>query len=102
MIIHDFYVPGIAVTPSETDSPLIVDANAVSARPIAFQAFQAVSGRTPKVVNRNGRIHGMQFRLGPLLNRSWQAFNGKPHKNGGCPFIGKAPDHGRSVPYSGT
>ncbi|HEX4293801.1 MAG TPA: hypothetical protein VHZ29_06685 [Rhizomicrobium sp.] len=77
MIIHDFHVPGIAVTPPEIDSPLIVDTNAVSARPIAFQAFQAVSRPAPKVINRNGCIHG---------------------KNGGRPLIGKASDHGKSVP----
>jgi hypothetical protein len=98
MIIHDFHIPGVAITPSEADPPLVVDANAISARTIAFQAFEAVSRWTPKVVNRNGRIHGMQFCLGPLLNRRWQAFNGMPHKNGGCPFVGKAPDHGKSVP----
>jgi hypothetical protein len=39
MIIHDFHIPSVAITPSEANPPLIVDANAVSAHPIAFQAF---------------------------------------------------------------
>ena len=45
MIVHDFDVLRVAVLPTETNSPLIIHSNAVLALAIAFQRFEAVSGR---------------------------------------------------------
>lgn len=35
MVINDFYVIGVPVTPDKADSPLVVDPNAVLALPVA-------------------------------------------------------------------
>jgi len=36
MIIADFHLMRVTVSPSETDAPLIIDPNAVPAFPVAF------------------------------------------------------------------
>jgi hypothetical protein len=56
MIVHDLDVVRVGILPPKTDSPLIVDANAVLPGAIAFQLFQTIAGRAPQVVKRLGRI----------------------------------------------
>jgi hypothetical protein len=43
VVIGDFDVVGIAIFPVKTDSPLIVNSDAVLAFPIAMQPFQAIA-----------------------------------------------------------
>jgi hypothetical protein len=45
VIINYLYVVGITVVPTKTESPLVVDANAVLALSVGSQEFQPVSGR---------------------------------------------------------
>jgi len=42
VVIHDLHHFGITIPPSETDTPLAVDANTVLTSPVAFQRFQSV------------------------------------------------------------
>ena len=49
MIIHDLNVISIAITPDEADAPLVIDANAMHPRTVAFQKFELVSGWHPKI-----------------------------------------------------
>jgi len=44
------------VRPAKTDSPLVVDAYAVLSFPIAFQSFQPIPGRNPKMIERTRLI----------------------------------------------
>lgn len=50
MIIHYLDVMGIAVTPRETDAPLVVDPNAVHPGAVAPQQLKSVSGRPAEVL----------------------------------------------------
>lgn len=44
MIIHDGDLLRSADRPLENDSPLVIDADGMEARKIAFEGFQAVAG----------------------------------------------------------
>ncbi len=64
--LHDVCIPTF---PAKTDSPLVVDANAVLSRSITCQLLEAISGRHAQVVERSGRV-----KLGKLAQRD--AVNG--------------------------
>jgi hypothetical protein len=53
MIVGDFDIKSIPVSPSETDSPLVVDSNAVLPRTIAFQSLQPITGRNLQIRQYN-------------------------------------------------
>ena len=61
MIIHDFDVVRIRILPPKADSPLIVDADTVLPRAIAFQLLKSVAWRDAEVVECLGGIHGNQL-----------------------------------------
>jgi len=56
MVIDNRHIVGVAVTPSETDPPLVVDADAVLPGSIAAQFLEAVSGRDAKIVESLRRV----------------------------------------------
>jgi hypothetical protein len=56
MVIDDFDVFGAAVRPSEADSPLVVDANAVLSLPVSPQGLQPVSRRNPQIAEAAGNL----------------------------------------------
>ena len=45
MVIHDFYFPGIFIMPNETNSPLIINSDAMLTFSVATHLFQPVTGR---------------------------------------------------------
>ena len=49
MIVDDFHVVGISVSPSEADAPLVVDTDAELPGAIALQRFQPVGRRGAQV-----------------------------------------------------
>jgi len=61
MIIHDFNIGHIASFPSEADSPLIVDTNAVLPLPVAFQRFKLIAGRLSEILKGSGTIQIEEF-----------------------------------------
>ena len=44
MVIHNFYVMRVFALPAETNAPLVIDADAVLTRAVAFESFKAVAG----------------------------------------------------------
>jgi hypothetical protein len=50
VVIHDFDVFRSGRRPTKTQTPLFVDADAVLARPIAFQSLKTITRRNPQVV----------------------------------------------------
>ena len=50
VIINDLDIVSIVLAPYKTDSPLIIDADAVLALAVAAQFFQMVAGRNPQVL----------------------------------------------------
>ncbi len=56
MVVHDFNVMRITVTPGDANAPLIVDPNAVHPRPVAFQQLKLVSRRHAKILQPHSPI----------------------------------------------
>jgi len=56
VIVRDLHPASASLTPLETDSVLLVDANAMLAFPISFEPLQPVAGRQSQVAQRSGRI----------------------------------------------
>ncbi len=65
MIIHDLDIGHIAIFPSEANSPLIVDTNAVLPLPVAFERFKLIAGRLPEILKGSGAMQIEQ--LAPRL-----------------------------------
>jgi hypothetical protein len=56
MVVHDLNIVGIARSPTKTDPPLFVDADAVLAFAIPSQPLQPVPRRNPEVFENCGRV----------------------------------------------
>jgi hypothetical protein len=56
VIVHELNGVRVAVDPPETDTPLVIDPNAVLPGSIAAQLLQSIAGRRPQVVESDGRI----------------------------------------------
>jgi hypothetical protein len=61
MVIDDLDFPSLTVIPAETHPPLLVDADAVLASPVAAQSLQAISRRHGEIIKLPGRIDCQQL-----------------------------------------
>lgn len=50
MVIYNFHIEGVVVTPTEADAPLVVDTYRVLSGPIALQLLQAIGWRHPQII----------------------------------------------------
>ena len=73
MVIDDLDVKGMTITPLETDSPLLVDSNAVLALSITLQSLELIRAWNRKVSQVSSRIQLLQLHQGPLLNVTWNS-----------------------------
>ena len=78
MVVAEFNIMGIAISPNEADAPLIVDADAVLSRAIAFQGFQAVAGRQGQVAQFARANKLRELPQGHALNLRRQAVVAPP------------------------
>ena len=93
MVVDDLDLPCFAIAPSETDTPLFVDANAVLPSAVAPQRLEPVAGRRPQIVKSACSLKRQEFRPRPLLDPHWQAANGMAHEDGRATLVGEALDH---------
>jgi hypothetical protein len=56
MIIYDLDIIGVSLTPTEADTPLVVDPNAIFSLPISSQFLKAISWWDTKIVQSLRRI----------------------------------------------
>src|SRR5262245_42324780 len=68
MVVDDFHAPGVAIGPSETDSPLSVDPDAVLPSPVALQRFQLIRRRDRQVLEISSGMQLLQLHQGSLLD----------------------------------
>ena len=99
MIICDLHIIRISRPPSKTDTPLVVNANAVLAFPVSFERFQSVSKRNTKIVDTDCRIQHDQFSSCYVLNFPRKFFWNTPIENPFCLFIAKRFDHSIIITY---
>ena len=57
MVVDDLDVICVSVLPAKANAPLIVDANTVLARAVAFELFESVARRHTQVVELLGGIN---------------------------------------------
>jgi hypothetical protein len=69
VIVHNLNIVGLAVTPNEADSPLIVDPDAVLTRSTPFQCLQTITGRDAKVFKTAGCVKIQEPAACYTLNR---------------------------------
>jgi hypothetical protein len=77
MVINNLNFVG-SVFPSKHDPPLVIDANGVVSRQLAFQSLQSISRRSLQILQPCGRVQVLQFPLGHLSQRA-----GKPPRHAG-------------------
>jgi len=49
MIVNNFDLPGASLVPHKTNPPLVIDADAILARPVTAQFLQTIRRRTPQI-----------------------------------------------------
>jgi len=85
MIIHDLDVVSVALSPHETDPPLIVDSNAMLTLTVAVKLLQAVAGRDAQVLQRlcvvqhghlatRGALDILKTRAAPAVEERFRVF----------------------------
>jgi hypothetical protein len=62
VIVDDFDIVAMALTPDKTDSPLIIDPNRVLPFPIASQCFQLISRRRSQNAQLRRSVNWSNFR----------------------------------------
>ena len=65
MIIDDLDIVGLAIVPPETNTPLVIDPNAVLAVSITRELFQAISRRDAQVIQSFRRINEQELSSAP-------------------------------------
>src|SRR3546814_12161772 len=73
MVVDDLDMVGASTRPYETDSPLIVDADAVLSCPITFERFQAIARRHRKVLESACVVEEAQLPQRNSLNQIGRA-----------------------------
>jgi len=61
VVIHNFNILRTDPSPSETNAPLIVDANTEPTSVFAFEGFEAIAGWNPQVTQSPGNLELPQF-----------------------------------------
>jgi hypothetical protein len=60
MIVNNLNIPRVTLAPSKTNPPLVVDADAVLARPATAQFLQTIRRRTPQVQQVCGGVQSIK------------------------------------------
>jgi hypothetical protein len=94
MVVADLNVVRVAVTPPETDAPLIVDSDAVLPSTVASEPLETVSRWYTKVFQRLRGIQNQQLPVGSSLYVRWQPPTPLPLEDSTGLGIIEAPDHG--------
>jgi hypothetical protein len=61
VIVHDFHVVSVTLSPHEAETPLLVDPNAVLPLSAAMQCFQAIAGRSCQIAQFGGAVQLPEF-----------------------------------------
>lgn len=100
VIIRDSHVEGVAVLPAKTDSPLVIDADAVLPTPGSFQRLEAIGRRDPEVMEHHRVVKHAQLSARRCLDVRMQAAGRRAFSDQTCLGIGEVPDHGRTITQS--
>lgn len=68
MVVGNFDIARVAVVPFETETVLIIDANTMLARAIAFQGFEAIAGRDSQFIEGCSGGEEVEFVCGSVFH----------------------------------
>ena len=68
MIIHDLNIPSIAVAPNKTDSPLVINADAVLTLAVPVKRLQTVAWRGSQISQFHNAVELAQLSLSIALD----------------------------------
>ena len=68
MVIRDLNIKCITMFPFKTNSPLIVNSNAVLTFPVTAQFFKSICRRDSQIIDVNGVVNHTKFSQSHLLN----------------------------------
>jgi hypothetical protein len=68
MVIHDFHLLCVVITPDEANPPLVIDADAVLAGTVAFEDFQPVARRRKQIAQFPRPVQVFELAPGSVLN----------------------------------
>jgi len=97
VVIDDFHVVGVTINPSKTDTPLIVDADAVLAFSAALECFKTVGRRNSQILKREGIAEHAQLATRHRLNIGWQSPGRHPTPDLFRFLVGKVSDHEETI-----
>jgi hypothetical protein len=69
MIVDDLHIISVSVSPSEADSPLIIDPDTIGSGSIPLQLFEAIVRRNSQIVQPEGPMQIEQFPSSDALDR---------------------------------
>lgn len=78
MVIHDGDIGRTGMCPAEHDAPLVVDADGMATRKIAFERLHAVPRRHLEIVQLSGLVHLDEFPHGGTRDRVKAAVSLRP------------------------
>jgi hypothetical protein len=75
MVVNDFNIMGVIVSPDKTYPPLDIDSNRVLPVSVTAQSFQMIRRRNPKVCELRGGVQLSQPTLCPRRNVAWKSLD---------------------------
>jgi hypothetical protein len=93
VVIDDFDLFCVCVSPKKTNSPLVIDSNAVLAFPILFKPLKAISRQGGQICQVHARGQRQKFSASRTLNIQGQLFRTASLKDSLSLGVAKAYDH---------
>lgn len=97
MVVDDFYIVSIPITPEEANSPPVIDPDAMLSFSIAFQRLQAVSWRYEQKVQVHCGVKLNKFAQSHSLDVSRKPSRSPPPKQLLSILVRKGLDHDRRL-----
>jgi len=93
VVVDDLDVVRATLRPAQADPPLVVDADAVLARAVPAQGFEAVAGRRLEVAERSGMVDLQQIAMGDSHHVRRDALRVAAIPRGACGRVAEGFDH---------
>jgi hypothetical protein len=97
VVVDDFDVVRISAGPAETEAPLVVDADAVLARPVAHQLLETVGRWNTEVEKTSRSVEHEEFPQSDSLEVRWQPADPLSLEEAFGVDVPEAADHARIV-----